>query len=101
MSMAGIIKGIVIMYAIAFALNALDARAQETPHATLADCPPGYVLGIEETSEPQLMAKSQVTAPSYVPPSQRQSPDTPNNEASEAPRQFVTGCVKPQAEPAR
>ncbi|MFY9287904.1 MAG: hypothetical protein WAO98_05325 [Alphaproteobacteria bacterium] len=90
MSALELFKSVGIIYAIAYLLSALAAHAEEPPHlATIADCPAGYVLGVQETAEAQLMVKTN--------PSETQ-PDSSSQvkEADEAPRRFVTGCVLKQ-----
>ncbi|MFY9288460.1 MAG: hypothetical protein WAO98_08150 [Alphaproteobacteria bacterium] len=86
MSWLELFKGVGIIYAVAYLLSALAAHAEEQPRlATIADCPAGYVLGVTETDQPQLMAKT---------PSANPSDQTAEaKETSEAPKRFVTGCV--------
>ncbi|MFY9288169.1 MAG: hypothetical protein WAO98_06670 [Alphaproteobacteria bacterium] len=86
MSVLELFKGIAIIYGIAYLLSALAAHAEDHPRLmTIADCPAGYVLGIQETSEPHLMAKKDVPAHTS------QADDF--KESDEAPRRFVTGCI--------
>lgn len=82
-------KGMAAICAIAFLLVASPAHSQEAPATrlpTIADCPPGYTLGVTDTSEPQ-----PVTTANDAATSGNASPD-----ATAAPRQFVTGCIPPQ-----
>jgi len=75
------------------------ARSQEAAHPlTLADCPAGYVLGIQDTAEPQ----SITTAPANTsanPTGQNGAENSGNTglSADAAPRRFITGCIPPQA----
>jgi hypothetical protein len=100
------IKG-VALYAVVFVLVTTVAHAQQAQPQhmpTLADCPVGYVLTVQDTALPQPLAK--------LPSAQANPDDTsladPNAlaaaEAAQqamAPRQFVTGCVPPQYQPNR
>lgn len=89
MSALELFKSVGIIYAVAYLLSALAAHAEEPPHlATIADCPAGYVLGVQETDQPQLMAKTPSANPS--------DPSAEAKETSEAPKRFVTGCIPKQ-----
>ena len=69
------------------------ARAQEARLPTIADCPPGYVLGVQDLAEPLLPARP--TDPDGYPLSNQDANAEAQAEAA-APRRFVTGCVPPQ-----
>jgi hypothetical protein len=86
-----------IALGVAACLAADVAHAEEAPRPlTLADCPPGYVLGVEDTAEPQL--------PMRDPDAIASNPTDQNAAAAQqaaAPRQFVTGCVLPRQQQLR
>jgi hypothetical protein len=85
--------------ALLISSTAFAHEAQAQPMATLADCPPGYVLAVQDTALPQPLAA--------LPPTPTLTDDTSpaalstaaTAEAAQealAPRQFVTGCVPAQ-----
>ncbi|MFY9286905.1 MAG: hypothetical protein WAO98_00215 [Alphaproteobacteria bacterium] len=89
MNTLDLFKGVGIIYAIAYFLSSLAAHAEEPQRlVTIADCPSGYVLGVQETDQPQLMAKTPSANPSDA--------SAEAKETTEAPRRFVTGCVAKQ-----
>jgi hypothetical protein len=86
---------------------ALPANAQELTHMpTLADCPAGYVLAVQDMALPQPLTKPPPTAvPAAINADDANSIAAQNAMAAadaaqqaEAPRQFITGCVPPQAQ---
>ncbi len=95
--------GIVALASLFFAV---PTQAQEPSHQpTLADCPSGYVLAVQDTALPQPLTK---------PPPAPMNTDDANSIAAqdamaaaeaaqqaEAPRQFITGCMPPQSIPNR
>jgi hypothetical protein len=89
MSTARQLKGLAAISGIALILLSLmtsPSQAQDAqPHLTIADCPAGSVLGIQDTAEAQPVTKSPAT-------NTTQTTD-PNADATAAPRSFVTGCV--------
>ena len=113
-----------------FALPVLPAQAQEIRPTTsssvqsyveplrpltIADCPAGYGLGVQDTAQPQPLTKPPLTAPDAAgsstggealadtsnPRVAAATDDTAQNEAAQkaaaerdaAPRAFVTGCI--------
>jgi len=99
MSAGNIIKVTAAIYALALLLSSLAAHAQEMNHMpTIADCPAGYVLGVQQTdqlmpmaSAPPTYAPSSGSTPSYL---EQQAED--QKRAAAQPRQFITGCVPVQ-----
>ncbi|MGB9152966.1 MAG: hypothetical protein WCD70_07750 [Alphaproteobacteria bacterium] len=103
------LKGLAAICASAFLLSVSSVHAQEAQPArlpTIADCPPGYVLAVQDTDNPMPLA-SDDTAQSA------QNTDTVDGQMAafkarqqqqaayaadqaQAPRAFVTGCVLPQ-----
>jgi hypothetical protein len=85
---------------LAMLLIALPANAQDLTHMpTLADCPAGYVLAVQDTALPQPLTKP---PPAVMNPDDAESIVAQNAMAAadaaqqgEAPRQFITGCVPP------
>lgn len=70
-----------------------SARSQEQAHQlTIADCPAGYVLGIQDTADPQPFSRIPDPAPSTYEQANQQAAALAQQQAA-APRQFVTGCV--------
>jgi hypothetical protein len=70
------------------------------PHqVTIADCPPGYVLGVQDTAEP-LLAAQLPNDPSASPVGDTAlAADASASQVSganaRAPRMFITGCIPP------
>lgn len=77
---------------LAYPAHADDA----TRPLTIADCPPGYVLGIQDTTEAMPLthaAPTQADANSYTVAGAMATYQ--NDPTATSPRQFVTGCVRP------
>jgi len=102
-------NGMVAICTSAFLLSVSFVHAQETQPTrlpTIADCPPGYVLGVQDTDSLAPLARdnaaqtnpndatvdSQMTA---FKARQQQDAAYASGQA-QAPRAFVTGCVPPQ-----
>ena len=95
-------KVLALLGATAFLLASFSAHAQETARIlTLADCPAGYVLGVQDTDEAQPIT----TAASTTDPDNRfiqngsALSDKASSDANAAPRRFITGCIPPQLIP--
>lgn len=75
-------------------LTSYPAYAQEAQRPlTVADCPPGYVLGVQDTGEAQ-----PVTKPAPNPYAANNVPTASSDAAAEAeaaPKMFMTGCILP------
>jgi hypothetical protein len=88
---------------LAIFLFALPTQAQDISHVpTIADCPAGYVLAVQDTSLPQPLTKppSQTAiyandADSIAAQNAAAAAAAEANQQAEAPRQFMTGCVPP------
>jgi hypothetical protein len=89
---------------------ALPAKAQDLTHMpTLADCPAGYVLAVQDMALPQPLTKPPPTAvPAAINADDANSIAAQNTMAAaeatqqaEAPRQFMTGCIPPPVQPNR
>lgn len=82
---------------LAMLLIALPANAQDLTHMpTLADCPAGYVLAVQDTALPQpLTAIYANDADSIAAQNAAAAAAAEANQQAEAPRQFMTGCVPP------
>ena len=102
-------KGLVAICASAFLLSVSFVHAQEaqpTRLPTIADCPPGYVLSVQDTDNLMPLAKdnsAQANPNDYTVDGQmaafkaHQQQDAPYaSDQAQAPRAFVTGCVLPQ-----
>ncbi|MGB9152968.1 MAG: hypothetical protein WCD70_07760 [Alphaproteobacteria bacterium] len=103
------LKGLAAICASAFLLSVSSVYAQDaqpTQMPTIADCPPGYVLAVQDTDNPMPLASNDVAQSD-------QSTDTVDGQMAafkarqqqqaayaaaqaQAPRAFVTGCVLPQ-----
>jgi hypothetical protein len=84
--------------AITFALVTSPAQSQEaqsTRLPTIADCPPGYILAVQDTAQPLIAARQPDPNAGYAQNNQDQIAALQQQAA--APRQFVTGCVLPQS----
>jgi hypothetical protein len=103
------VKSMVATCAIVFLLAAPSAHAQEaqpTRLPTIADCPPGYVLGVEDTDNLAPLARdnaAQANPNGYTVDgqmaafkAQQQQEAAYASSQAQAPRAFVTGCVLPQ-----
>ncbi len=89
-------KSMIAFCVIAFSPMASAAQAQEAVrHLTIADCPAGYVLGVEDIAEPQPLTRDP-NAVAGNPPGQNAVTAAAQQVA--APRQFVTGCIPPQSQ---
>jgi hypothetical protein len=90
-------KGKIALCIAALLLSSCPAQAQETQRPlTIADCPPGYVLGVQDTAEPQPLTKatpSQADATTYTVDGAMAAYKA-QQETDIAPRAFVTGCIK-------
>jgi hypothetical protein len=96
MSAARLSKGMAAICTIAFLLAASPAYSQEAPATrlpTIADCPPGYTLGVQDTAEPQPVTTTPATGYENV-----NETAAPGIDVSAAPRRFITGCIPPQQE---
>jgi hypothetical protein len=70
------------------------AHAQESNRTlTIADCPPEYILVVQDTTEPLLPIK-QTDPDGY--PLNNQDANAEERQEAAAPRRFVTGCIPPQ-----
>ena len=81
-------------------LASFPAHSQEVQHLpTLADCPPGYTLGVQDTANPMPVAKPQPDPNAYANayPSDQDIAAAAQEQAA-APRQFITGCIPPQSQ---
>jgi hypothetical protein len=91
-------KALVAICAILLPSSAMAQEVQPGHILTIADCPPGYVLGVQSMAEAQPWAEPP-TQPTYPPPSvdeqNRQAAALTSMEAA-APRRFATGCVPKQ-----
>jgi hypothetical protein len=108
------IKSMVATCTIVSLLSASLAHAQTSQQQrlpTIADCPPGYVLGVQDTDNLAPLARdnaSQANPNAYTAEDQmaafraRQQQDAAYaSSQAQAPRAFVTGCVLPQQLPQR
>jgi len=74
-------------------LAASPVHAQQADHLlTIADCPAGYTLGLQESDQLQPFARAQ----DYMPPRTGQETVATAQEVTAAPRAFITGCIPPQ-----
>lgn len=81
-------------------LTSYPAYAQEAQRPlTIADCPPGYVLGVQDTSEPQPVTKLPVNP--YAGTNAPTASSDAAKEAAEAPKMFMTGCIPPTPQQAK
>jgi len=90
-------KAMAALCATAFLLSASSAHSQEAQSnrlPTIADCPPGYVLAVQDTAQPLIAARQPDPNAGYAQNNQDQIAALQQQAA--APRQFVTGCVLPQ-----
>ena len=101
-------KGLVALCASTFLVITVHAYAQEaqpTRLPTIADCPSGYVLVVQDSDSLLPLARSD--APASNPnitvdgqmaafKAQQQQEAAYQSSQSQAPRAFVTGCVLPQ-----
>jgi hypothetical protein len=90
-------KGMAAICAITFALLASPAHSQEaqpTHMPTIADCPRGYVLAVQDTAEPFMPASIPDPNAGYAQNNQAAVAQAQMQAA--APRQFITGCVPRQ-----
>jgi hypothetical protein len=107
-----VIKSMVATCAIVSLFSLSSAHAQEAQPArlpTIADCPPGYVLGVQDTDNLMPLARdnaAQVNPNDITVDGQmaafksRQQQDAAyTNSQAQAPRAFVTGCVPMQPAP--
>jgi hypothetical protein len=97
MSAAHHSKSMAAICAVTFALVTSPAYSQEAQPPrlpTIADCPPGYVLAVQDTADPMLPARQPDPNARYV--QNNQEAIAAIQQQTEAPRQFVTGCVQPQ-----
>jgi|GEM_PF-5361722 len=86
-------QGLAAIGVLALLLAASPASSREAPVApkrlaTIADCPPGYTLGVRDLAEPQPLARPPVNE-------FEEQPRDEHMDANNAPRQFITGCVPP------
>jgi hypothetical protein len=91
------LRGKIALCVLSLLLAPDVAHAQETQRTlTIADCPPGYVLGVQDTAEPQPLTKatpSQADATTYTVDGAMAAYKA-QQETDIAPRAFVTGCIK-------
>ena len=91
------LKGTVAICAIAFVLTASFAQAQEAQRLpTIADCPAGTVLAVQDTDQPQPWASIPHDPSEYTVANQDKFAAEDAARRDTAPHQFVTGCVPPQ-----
>ena len=96
MSAAHTVKGVVAISAIAFLLVPSHAHSQEFQRMpTLADCPAGWTLGVQDTAEPQQMTSSQPPLDNYSVADPAKLAAEKAAQQVEAPRQFITRCIPP------
>jgi hypothetical protein len=90
-------KGMVAICAIVFLLVASSARSQEAARPlTIADCPAGYVLAVQDMAEPQPLVKPPDPTASGSDQTEQDAIADAQQQAA-APRRFVTGCIPPAA----
>ena len=94
--------------ALAMLLIASPVNAQELTHMpTLADCPAGYVLAVQDMAVPQPLTKPPPAVPAINADdansiaAQNATAAAEAAQQAEAPRQFMTGCVPPPVQPNR
>ncbi len=105
-------KGMAAICASVFLLSASSAHAQASQQQrmpTIADCPPGYVLGVQDADSLMPLARdnsAQANPNAYTVDgqmaafkAQQQEDATYTADQTQAPHAFVTGCVPPQAQP--
>jgi hypothetical protein len=103
------VKSMVATCAIVSLLSVFSAHAQEAPPTrlpTIADCPHGYILGVQDTDNPAPLARdnsaqantNDITVDGQMAAFKaRQQQDAAYaSSQAQAPRAFVTGCVLPQ-----
>lgn len=90
-------RGMVAICATAFLLSGVPAYSQEADHLpTIADCPRGYILAVQDSEYPQPVATQPPNPNDYTVANQEKiAAETAARQAA-APRAFVTGCVLPQ-----
>ena len=97
MSAAHSVKGLVAICATVFLFSASPAHSQEVQHLpTIADCPRGYVLGVQDTEDPQPVATLPLNPNDYTIANQDKNAAEAAARQASAPRQFITGCFLPQ-----
>ena len=91
-------QGMAALSALALLMAVSPAFAQEDPakarHLTIADCPPGYTLGVMDTAEPQPITRA--TPVDDLTPSWAKDGKSSNLDDNAVPRKFVTGCIPPK-----
>ncbi|MDR3423953.1 MAG: hypothetical protein P4M13_02585 [Alphaproteobacteria bacterium] len=75
------------------ASSAYSQEAQADKMLTLADCPAGWTLGVQDTAEPQPVTME----PKAIPANGTSASDDTGMDASTAPRRFITVCVAPKS----
>ncbi len=83
----------ILAFVVGLLMLAFPAHAQEAANRplTIADCPHGYRLGVQETTDPQPVARMP-DPNNYVGPGGNLTND-PQADPNAAPRQFITGCI--------
>lgn len=84
--------GVLVLLLAASPASSREAPATQKRLPTIADCPPGYTLGVRDLADPQPLARPSVNDFEEQPPDDRM-------DANAAPRQFITGCIPPQPQP--
>ncbi|MGB9152206.1 MAG: hypothetical protein WCD70_03860 [Alphaproteobacteria bacterium] len=103
------LKGLVAICASALLLSVSPVHAQgaQPVHMpTIADCPPGYVLAVQDTDAPMPLASDDtaqsdqntdtVDGQMAAFKTRQQQQSAYAADQAQAPRAFVTGCVLPQ-----
>jgi hypothetical protein len=92
MSLLRRLARITMLCSTVFMLMEVSARSQETPHLpTIADCPAGYTLGVQDIDAAQPLVKSSDPY-AYTVEGAAQYDKT----AASAPKAFITGCIPPR-----
>ena len=86
--------------ALAILLTASLTHAQEAQRQqrlpTIADCPAGTILAVQDTDQPQPWASLPHDPSEYTVANQDKFAAEDAVRRDTAPHQFITGCVRPQ-----
>jgi len=99
MSARRIVRGVTTLCSAAVMIFATSVYAQDysnRPMPTIADCPRGYRLGVQDTDAPQPFLNPQPDPATTTVELQRKWSEEQVAQNAAAPRQFITGCVAQQ-----